>query len=160
MTSRLRYAALSPVETVLLWSGLGQQVSPLRPKFGRSAGLVGRSSAVQAAADTPGELVDEEARCGGINQVDGRVKPGGKAHDDADAQHERGVAAVDGDLWPSSHVYEQESRTALGLQVWVLWLFRPGICSHALCAIPAKLCTATTMQDAAVPTHDTKLTRV
>lgn len=108
------YAALSPTVRVLLWPGLGQQLSPLQPEFGRSAGLVGRSSAVQAAADAPGELVDKEARCGGINQVDGRVKPGGKAHDDADAQHQRGVAAVDGDLWPSNNAYVEVLRTVIG----------------------------------------------
>ena len=51
-------------------------------------------SAVQAAAHAAGQLVDEEAWRGSVYEVHARVKARRKAHNDAHAEHQRGIAAV------------------------------------------------------------------
>ena len=56
------------------------------------------SSAVQSPYDLAGEGMHQQAGCGGIHDVHGRVQRRGEPHDDADADHERRVSAVDGDL--------------------------------------------------------------
>ena len=66
--------------------------------------------AVQAATDAACELVDEEARRCSVNQVDVRVEARGKANDDADAQHQRSVAAVNGDLCVGKTLCERSVR--------------------------------------------------
>ena len=58
----------------------------------------GGDSGVEAASDAAGEVVDEKGGRGGVDEVEGRVERGGKAHDDADAHHQRRVAAVDDHL--------------------------------------------------------------
>ena len=71
-------------------------------------------SAVQATTYAAGQLVDEEARRGSVDEVHTRVQACRESHDDAHAQHQRCIAAVNGDLWrKGTQVSSQELHDGL-----------------------------------------------